>query len=621
MAAPSRRSFWITGRIPGLVPGRESALTRSGEPVRRKMTEAPEPEDKLDAKLATVGVVNGPEDATLDWRQVDWRRVQDDVRRLRQRIFTASKAGDLNRVRQLQKLMLRSRANTLLSVRRVTERNAGRLTAGVDGEVVLTPEAKAKLAERVHQNAEPFKALPVRRVYIPKPGSRKRRPLGIPVIADRCHQARVVNALEPEWEARFEPKSYGFRPGRGCHDAIQACFEVAKGPSPKRPWVLDADLAGAFDRIAHDHILTMLGTFPARGMIRQWLKAGVVEQGRLHRTEEGTPQGGVVSPVLLNVALHGMEKAAGVRYLSSGWIRVDSPALIRYADDLVVFCHSRQDTLEVKARLASWLAPRGLAFNEDKTRVVTLNEGFDFLGFNVRRYGNKPLIKPSKAAQRRIRERLRTELRSLRGTNAPAVIKKLNPIIRGWAAYYRTQVSAEVFGALDHYLWTLTYKWARFSHQNKPKTWVVARYYDKFNKSRQDRWVFGDRHSGAYMHKFSWTRILRHRIVKHDASPDDPALDGYWAWRRRKVPLPINKTTQELTDAQDGRCQICGGLLVAVEDRPQNPREWERWLATTHTTINTIATSKEAEPRLVHATCRHGHGLALHNAYEPAGLA
>ncbi|HET6242293.1 MAG TPA: group II intron reverse transcriptase/maturase [Arthrobacter sp.] len=586
------------------------------------MTEAPEPEDKLDA--ATKVVVNGPEDATFDWRQVDWRTVEADVRRLRQRIFTASKAGDLKKVRSLQKLMLRSRANTLVSVRRVTERNAGRLTAGVDGEVVLTPEAKAKLAGRVQQNAEPFKALPVRRVYIPKPGSRKRRPLGIPVILDRCHQARVVNALEPEWEARFEPRSYGFRPGRGCHDAIQAIYEVVKGRRPQRLWALDADLAGAFERIAHDHILTMLGTFPARGMIRQWLKAGVVEQGRLHRTEEGTPQGGVVSPVLLNVALHGMEKVAGARYTTgkyAGRIMSGCPVVIRYADDFVVLCHTRQEALEVKARLAGWLAPRGLAFNEDKTRVVTLDEGFDFLGFNVRRYGGKPLIKPSKAAQRRIRERLRTELRSLRGTNAQAVIKRLNPIIRGWAAYYRTQVSAEVFGALDHYLWTLTYKWARISHQNKPKSWVVHRYFGPFNKSRQDRWVFGDRHSAAYMHKFSWTRILRHRIVRHGASPDDPALADYWGWRRRKVPLPINKTIQELTDAQDGRCSICGGFLFAVEDRPQNPREWEQWLATTRTTINTIAMSKEAEPRLVHATCRHGHGLALHNAYEPSGLA
>jgi RNA-directed DNA polymerase len=294
LIASSRRSSRITGRIPGLVPGRESALTRSGEPVERKMIEAPEPEDKLDA--ATNVVVNGPEDAPFDWRQIDWRRVEDDVRRLRQRIFTASKAGDLKRVRNLQKLMLRSRANALLSVRRVTERNAGRLTAGVDGEVVLAPEAKAKLVERVHKMTEPFKALPVRRVYIPKRGgSTKRRPLGIPVILDRCHQARVVNALEPEWEARFEPRSYGFRPGRGCQDAIRAVYEVVKGKSPKRPWVLDADLASAFDKLAHDHILHTLGCFPARGMVAQWLKAGVVEQGRLHRTEDGVPQGGVVT--------------------------------------------------------------------------------------------------------------------------------------------------------------------------------------------------------------------------------------------------------------------------------------------------------------------------------------
>jgi RNA-directed DNA polymerase len=600
--------------------------------VERKMIETPEPEDKLDAATAEADAVNGLEDAPLDWRQVDWRRVEDDVRRLRQRIFTASKAGDLKRVRSLQKLMLRSRANTLLSVRRVTERNAGRLTAGVDGEVVLTPEAKARLADRVHQMAEPFKARPVRRVYIPKAGSRtKRRPLGIPVIADRAHQARVVSALEPEWEARFEPRSYGFRPGRGCHDAIQAVYQVVKGRHPKRLWALDADLAQAFDKLAHDHILAMLGTFPARGMIREWLKAGVVEQGRLHRTEDGVPQGGVVSPLLLNVALHGMEQAAGVRYHPTGQgpgrvIVAGCPAAIRYADDFVVLCHSRQEAFEVKARLADWLASRGLSFNEDKTRVVTLNEGFDFLGFNVRRYGTKPLIKPSKAAQRRIRERLRTELRSMRGTNAPTVIKKLNPIIRGWAVYYRTQVSADVFDALDQYLWELTFKWARFSHANKPTRWVVARYWGRYNKSRQDRWVFGDRKSGAYLHKFQWTNIVRHRIVMGVASPDDPALAEYWATRRRKTRPPIDKTSLWLLKAQDGRCAICGSAFLPDDDRPQNPPEWEQWLTGARKGIAKVVIPQatepdEQEPRLVHVRCRDGNGLALLSAYDPVGLA
>jgi len=292
-------------------------------------------------------------------------------------------------------------------------------------------------------------------------------------------QARVVNALEPEWEARFEPRSYGFRPGRGCHDAIDAIFHVARGAHPKRRWVLDADLAAAFDRIDHDHLLSLLGTFPARGLIADWLKAGVIEKGRLTPTEEGTPQGGVVSPLLLNVALHGMEHAAGVRYQRSGAHAgatvPGSPVVIRYADDLVALCHTRDEAEQVKARLAEWLAPRGLVFNEDKTRIVSLDEGFDFLGFTVRRQSGKLLIKPSKAALRRIRERLRTELHALHGANAAMVLVRLNPIIRGWAAYYRTVVSSEVFKALDTYLWRLTYKWAKHGHANKSRRWIVNR--------------------------------------------------------------------------------------------------------------------------------------------------
>src|SRR6516162_2054007 len=442
------------------------------------MTTTLEPKGKLDAAAArTAGVaqatptgaavVNGPEDGPCSWESVSWLLAEENVRRLRQRIFTASQAGDLKRVRNLQKLMLRSRSNTLVSVRRVAEVNAGRMTAGIDGEVALTPQARADLAEWVQRRAEPWTARPVKRVYIPKRGSAgKQRPLGIPVIADRALQAVAANALEPEWEARFEPRSYGFRPGRGCHDAIEAIFQAGKGgngAAPRRPWILDADLAAAFDRIGHDHLLSQLGTFPARELIARWLRAGVVEDGRFTPTGEGVPQGGVISPCLLNVALHGMEGAAGVRYKRAGsdatFAAPGSPVLIRYADDLAVFCHTRQEAEQVKARLAEWLAPRGLAFNEDKTRIVCLSEGFDFLGFNVRRYNRKLLIKPSKAAVRRLRERLAAEMRILRGGNAMTVIATLNPIIRGWAAYYRGVVSSELFGSLDSYLWKLLYKW------------------------------------------------------------------------------------------------------------------------------------------------------------------
>src|SRR4051812_4483151 len=248
--------------------------------------------------LAALGV-NGPEDDRLNWDAIDWRSVEAQVGRLRQRIFTASQAGDHERVRSLQRLMLRSRANTLLSVRRVSQQNAGRGTAGIDGEVALTPLARARLAEEVHRQDEPGQARPVRRVFIPKSNG-KQRPLGIPVLRDRVLQARVVNALEPEWEARFEPRSYGFRPGRGCHDAIEAIYWTLNGRRAKRQWVLDADLSAAFDRIDHDRLLAALGTFPARELVRQWLKAGVLERGRFAPTVEGTPQGGVISPLLLN---------------------------------------------------------------------------------------------------------------------------------------------------------------------------------------------------------------------------------------------------------------------------------------------------------------------------------
>ncbi|WP_405540950.1 group II intron reverse transcriptase/maturase [Streptomyces antimycoticus] len=574
--------------------------------------------------VMTSPAANGPEDDLLDWHGIDWATCEENVRRLRQRIFKATQEEDWKKVRNLQKLMLRSRSNTLVSVKRVTQQSHGRKTAGIDGERALTPKVRGALAAELHRSPEPWKARPVKRVFIPKSNG-KQRPLGIPVIRDRVLQARVKNALEPEWEARFESKSYGFRPGRSCQDAISAIYWTVCGPAAKRLWVLDADLSAAFDRIDHNHLLASIGQFPGKRLIRSWLQAGVIDRGRFAPTDEGTPQGGVISPLLLNVALHGMEQAAGCRksatrrsYASyEPGAEPGTPVLVRYADDFVVLCHSEEEARQVRARLVDWLNPRGLCFNEEKTKIVHLAEGFDFLGFNVRRTKGKLITRPSSTACKRLRERLRTEMRNLQGSNIEAVLRRLVPIVRGWAAYYRTVASTTTFASLDRYMWQLAYKWAKRSHRNKPRYWVTTRYFGRFHPTRRDQWVFGDRSSGAYLPKFSWTGIVRHQLVKGGASPDDPSLTRYWQDRRKKkAPPPMDKTSLVLAARQRGLCPLCKQALIAgAEYEPDSPREWINWFAASKKMLHKHhftyrrdgGTDERNNLRLVHSECHRQH--------------
>ena len=499
-------------------------------------------------------------DDQLDWQAIDWKQVYRTIKNLRQRIFRASTQGDLKTVRSLQRLMLRSRANVLESVRRVTQVNRGKMTPGVDKLLVKTPQARAKLCEQLSE-LELHKVHPVRRVFIPK--KQGQRPLGIPAIADRCVQAMVKNALEPYWEARFEGISYGFRPGRGCHDAIQKIFLAARG-NTTRPWVLDADIEGAFDNIGHRALQGAIGNFPARELIKQWLKAGYVENGRLYPTETGCPQGGVISPLLLNIALHGMEQALGIVYNSYGQVK-GKYILVRYADDFAVFCPTREDAETAQQRLSHWLGERGLRLSLNKTRIRHLTEGFQFLGFDIRHYpkpnssrsGYALLIKPSQDALKQIRHRLKGLWRKHQSSPAVAVINAINPVIRGWSGYFRIGVASRVFNTLDDFMFARAKRYAKRRHPQKSAQWRSEKYWGlPTHGRRRDQWVFQDKPRRATLRKFAWTSIERHRLVRGRASPDDPTLQDYWRQRRAKT-SSTEYRYRKLFMRQHGQCPNC----------------------------------------------------------------
>ncbi len=499
-----------------------------------------------------------------EWKDIPWRKLERVVFKLQKRIYRAAQRGDKRMVRRLQRLLASSQAAKKLAVRQVTQDNQGKKTAGVDGVKALTPKQRLEL---VGQIGILGRAKPARRVWIPKPGRTEKRPLGIPTIHDRATQGLLKIVLEPEWEAYFECNSYGFRPGRGCHDAIEA---IITSINQKPKWVLDADIAKCFDRINHRALMEKLNTTsPIRKQIRAWLKAGVIDKGYWHPTDEGTPQGGVISPLLANIALHGLEER--IMEMAKTQREKQRLTVVRYADDFVVMHNDKEKVEEAQKVVAEWLKGVGLELKPEKTRIShTLygeKLGFDFLGINVRQYevsknrsgknphgkalGFKTLTRPSDKSIKKHKERLSEVIASHKAAPQEALIGKLNPIIRGWANYFRTGASKETYSEMDNYLWNTLWQWAKRRHPNKSGNWIAKKYW--LNNQAKE-WRFGN--GEIKLMKHTSVKIVRHVKVKGKASPYDGNLT-YWSTRLGRNPEIPNRVAK-LLKRQKGKCQQCG---------------------------------------------------------------
>ena len=513
------------------------------------------------------------------WRELPWRKLEQYVYRIQKRIYRAAQRGKHRQVEKLQKLLLKSEAARLLAVRRVTQDNQGKKTAGVDGVKSVPPKERFLMVRELHTKRwnHRKKPSPVRRVWIPKPGMDEKRPLGIPTMMERAKQALVKLVLEPAWEAVFEPNSYGFRPGRSAHDAIGAIF---LGIRYKPKFVFDADIKGCFDHIDHEALLKKLNTFPTlTHLIRGWLKAGVLEGQDFTPTAEGTPQGGVISPLLANVALHGIEEVAKEGFKASR--AVEKPILVRYADDFVILYSDQAELHKAAERVTTWLADMGLQLSQKKTRTThTLDTcegsvGFDFLGYTVRQYrvgkthtgkdphqrplGFKTLISPSREATRRHTQEIGRKLRVLRNAPQEKVISELNPIIRGWCNYHRWVVCSKAFGRCENTTYQQLVRWGLARHHGKTKKWVSQRYFRRLDM----RTVFG-----TYIKDEEGTPTLisvRKHVetqkedwvkVKGEASPYDGNL-LYWAKRLKQHALVKNEKAKLLL-RQKWQCPHCG---------------------------------------------------------------
>ena len=498
--------------------------------------------------------------ATLDWHAINWQQVQRNVRRLQVRIVKATQEGRWGKVKALQHLLTHSFSGKALAVRRVTE-NQGKRTPGVDRAIWDTPAKKAQAIAALRQRG--YRPYPLRRIYIPKRNGRKRA-LGIPAMIDRAQQALHLLALDPIAETKGDPNSYGFRTARSTADAIGQCYTVLS-QKVAAAWIWEGDIRSCFDKISHNWLLAHIPM--NKTILRKWLKAGFMEQHVLHPTEAGTPQGGICSPVLANLTLDGLEPLLREHFPKQVGRKRQEPKvnLIRYADDFVATGRSKEllET-EVKPLVEQFLRERGLELSAEKSRISHIEDGFDFLGQNIRKYNGKLLIKPAKPNIQAFLQKVRGIIKANQQATAANLIVRLNPLIRGWASYHRHVVSKATFRSVDCAIFHALWRWAKRRHPHKARRWIKDKYFHAIDGQF---WTFcgtvespDGKPQTKQLFYSARMPIQRHVKIKGSANPYDPGWESYFEQRldvKMAAQLHGRRQLIRLWKEQDGICPVC----------------------------------------------------------------
>lgn len=514
----------------------------------------------------------------IKWNTINWIAIEKYVKTMQQRIYHAVILGHKRKVRELQRILVHSKAALLISIRRVTQVNRGKRTAGIDKIVIRTPDERWNLfTEMEVMKIELHKPKPSYRTYIKKKNG-KLRPLSIPTIKDRIYQFIIKLALEPQWEGRFETCSYGFRPERGCHDAIEKIGTCTRKGAKR--WIFEGDFKGCFDNLNQEYILNKIADFPFKNLIKKWLKAGYVDKEVFKETEIGSGQGSIISPLLANIALMGMESILGIKYRAqykngvyAGHTNETAYTLSFYADDFVVVCKTKEQAEDIHIKLQTYLKERGLELSEEKTRIVNISEGFNFLGFNIRMFptwfGEILLIRPSKETMKKSKEKIRQIFKECHGRNADFLVRKLNPLIRGLAGYWSPFNSKQAFKEIDEYIWVKLVKFLKRMHHNKGIKWIFKRYFktDKTGQSKS-QWIFTDPDTKNQLQRMAWIPIVRHPLIKHCATPFNEKLNEYFELRHeREFRRNTVGSRQKLATKQKYKCPLCKQSITELQEK------------------------------------------------------